>query len=584
MFGVETLPLWTNSTSLKCHREFEQAAAFAVTWSAAVSAATNANLAATPAFGVQRPDLSWLLQALPPVWQQLQSSRRLYDLASALLKPVVDAAGAMLTQQGAGSQQETAQTAAQLLDAVCRLLAEAGIFTEVPGPVMLQVLSLLQAHPELPTLQQLHAVLSATVRAEVLHGDGRVLEAAERLAGGQQLSARDLAHLYWVVVGAAATAAVSAEPGSQHSKELLLLYWQTAVLSAAGTTTSSSVAAAVVTAVAADVHAGGDLAQQLLGSPMPPQVFAALIEAAQSQAGSAVLLQLVAHALRFQQLHLLPAARLAQLLERVLPLQTVSCADCLQLLQALLLQQGWSVGMASAQRLVERAASSTTSSSSRSFCSSTAALLQPQHCCAHCCRQAAKRAPRSSPRACFSSCSSAALPLCSTCLPAVQCWCSRSRLAGLQQPSVCWQYGSTVFCCIPAAVTRSTAGSAVGVWLLQGSCCGGSMRHSRAWRSRRQQQQAVLAGAAAAFVAAGRHTAAVQLLDGLVAAGVTAVCHAGLAQPLMEAADKSPDAEQVGCTSAWSDCTATSSAQLAGSGPQQHVCVCTLHACRRWVL
>lgn len=83
--------------------------------------------------------------------------------------------------------------------------------------------------------------------------------------------------------------------------------------------------------------------------------------------------------------------------------------------------------------------------------------------------------------------------------------------------------------------------------------------------------QAVLAGAAGALVAAGRHTAAVQLLDGLVAAGVTAVCHPGLTQQLMEAADKSIDAEQVGCKSPWSGCTATSSLQLAGCALLQYV-------------
>jgi hypothetical protein len=57
--------------------------------------------------------------------------------------------------------------------------------------------------------------------------------------------------------------------------------------------------------------------------------------------------------------------------------------------------------------------------------------------------------------------------------------------------------------------------------------------------------QVVLAGAAAALNAAGKHVAAVQLLDGLVAAGVTAVSHAGLAQQLVDAADNSSEAEQV---------------------------------------
>lgn len=57
--------------------------------------------------------------------------------------------------------------------------------------------------------------------------------------------------------------------------------------------------------------------------------------------------------------------------------------------------------------------------------------------------------------------------------------------------------------------------------------------------------QVALAGAAAALNAAGQHVAAVQLLDGLVAAGVPAVSHAGLAQQLVDAADNSSEAEQV---------------------------------------
>jgi hypothetical protein len=58
--------------------------------------------------------------------------------------------------------------------------------------------------------------------------------------------------------------------------------------------------------------------------------------------------------------------------------------------------------------------------------------------------------------------------------------------------------------------------------------------------------QIVLAGAAAALNAAGRHVAAVQLLDGLIAVGVTAVSHPQLAQQLVDAAEKSSEAEQVG--------------------------------------
>jgi hypothetical protein len=58
--------------------------------------------------------------------------------------------------------------------------------------------------------------------------------------------------------------------------------------------------------------------------------------------------------------------------------------------------------------------------------------------------------------------------------------------------------------------------------------------------------QVALAGTAAALNVAGRHVAAVQLLDGLIAAGIPAVSHPQLAQQLVDAAN-SVDAEQVGC-------------------------------------
>lgn len=58
--------------------------------------------------------------------------------------------------------------------------------------------------------------------------------------------------------------------------------------------------------------------------------------------------------------------------------------------------------------------------------------------------------------------------------------------------------------------------------------------------------QAVLAGAGAALNAAGRHTAAVQRLDGLMAAQVTVVSDPGLAGQLVEAVNNITEAEQVG--------------------------------------
>jgi hypothetical protein len=63
--------------------------------------------------------------------------------------------------------------------------------------------------------------------------------------------------------------------------------------------------------------------------------------------------------------------------------------------------------------------------------------------------------------------------------------------------------------------------------------------------------QAVLAGAAAALNSAGKHVAAVKLLDQVAAAGVAAVSHPQLAQQLMDAADKSSEAEQVRTITRW---------------------------------
>lgn len=288
-----------------------QAEAFAATWAAAVSAATDPVLASTPAFGLQRPNVAGLLWALPAVWQQLQSSRRLQAFVLAFLMPVIDAAAAMLTQQWPSSQQGTATAAAQLLDTVCRLIAESSrsglqvlSHTETQRPVMLRLLAVLQERPQPPKLQHLQAALRETVWAESAQGDGSVLEAAERLAAWSQLPNIDKTELHWGVVAGTAAAFTAAEgaPQASHRRELLLLYWPTALLSAAGTAPSSGAAVAVVEAMAADTLAlgGGDLAQQLLAQQLPTPVLAALIKAA--AAAESVLPQLLAHAVQTQQL------------------------------------------------------------------------------------------------------------------------------------------------------------------------------------------------------------------------------------------------------------------------------------------
>jgi hypothetical protein len=333
-----------------------------------VSAATDLQLAATPAFGNKRPDVAWLLQTLQQLWQQ---ETGLPQHEQALLAPVVAAAGKLLAQHSDTKRAAAAavaavisrsnmQVAAQLLDSVCGLLAGSSgnqSLRSAEGclPVMKQLLAVLQQHPELPPLQNLQAALSAAVAVDVAAGNGRILEAAERLAGSKQLASEDMAQLYWAAVEGAAAQTVQ----SSSSRELLLLYWSTAVRSSADVATSSKVAAAVVAAMATD----GGLPQQLLAQPLPTAVLAALMRAAAAVAhsGDAVLPLLLAHALQHQQLGLLPADLLPQLLQTSLAAAaapgaaaTVAFADCLKVLE-LLLQQQDSKGIStqSAQLLVE---------------------------------------------------------------------------------------------------------------------------------------------------------------------------------------------------------------------------------------
>lgn len=63
--------------------------------------------------------------------------------------------------------------------------------------------------------------------------------------------------------------------------------------------------------------------------------------------------------------------------------------------------------------------------------------------------------------------------------------------------------------------------------------------------------QVVLAAAAAALNAAGKHVAAVQLLDGLPAAAVTAVSHQALARQMLAAAEGDEEAWKVGGAWCW---------------------------------
>jgi hypothetical protein len=103
-------------------------------------------------------------------------------------------------------------------------------------------------------------------------------------------------------------------------------------------------------------------------------------------------------------------------------------------------------------------------------------------------------------------------------------------------------------------------------------------------------QQVVLAGAAAALVAAGKHVAAVQLLDGLPAAGITAVSHPALARQLLAAAEKDDEAWKVSASvvttasdydnqSWWATCSGALSAQQQYSREQLSATAHNFHTC-----
>jgi hypothetical protein len=356
-----------------------------------VAAATDAQLAATPAFGCQRPDIPWLLQALPGIWAQLhrqqpwqlearQLQRQQYALAA--LNPVLAAAEQRLSQQGAaaagsqaGSSAGAIQEAAQLVDAVCAVLcgsdsSSKGMqqlpYTAVLQPVASQLLSLLQKHPELPPLPHLLPALCVVVSAGVAAGDTSLLQPAEQLLlDSRPAAAADITQLYWAAVAGAALVTAG-----KNGRTTLLQHWTKTAAAAvpAGTTSSAAMgaaAAAVVEAMVSDAAQGGGLTQQLLHQPQPlsDSVMAALLQAAlqhtqtPSARSSAVLQQLLARAQQQEQLQALPDDLLSHLLPAALsaaaePGAAVSFADCLQLLQLLLSRQGAAVKQAAAQQLV----------------------------------------------------------------------------------------------------------------------------------------------------------------------------------------------------------------------------------------
>jgi hypothetical protein len=343
-----------------------------------VSTATDLQLAATPAFGNQRPDVPWLLQTLQRTWQQLVFEAGPAS-ALALLDPVIAAAGSLLAQAtGADHDGQTAAAcstaAAELLDTVCALLASSGSsnqglpYTQVLTPVMLLLLPLLQQHPELPPLQHLQAALSVAVRAEAAAADGKVLDAAKglQIAGNTQITGDVMARLYW-----AATEGAAAQASSSNScRQLLLQNWHTAVTSFHNVTPSASAATAVVTATVEQTDAGDNLSQQLLSQPLPTAILGALVQAAVGTAvAEAVLPLLLAHALQHQQLESLPASLLPQLLQTSLAAAAaggpITHTDYLQVLEVVLQQQDSKAVSASTAQLLIRAVSASTDSMRR---------------------------------------------------------------------------------------------------------------------------------------------------------------------------------------------------------------------------
>jgi hypothetical protein len=323
------------------------AAAFRDVWSAAVSAATDLQLSATPAFGGRRPDVPWLVQTLPVLLQQLATDRLqrlgsnqlLQCCAGDLLQPLLAAAVKLLTD---GSNQGT-QAAAQLLDGICAALApvqRAGqvSYTGVVQPTLKQVMDLLQQYPELPQLQHLQAGLSTALNIGLATaGDVSLLTTAEQLSAGI-----DVSELHWAAARGAAGAARTPESNDQ-----LLKYWFLAV--SAEQKVPSCQVAACCDAVAKVLAAGtaADLGQKLLSVELPMHVLGALLQAGlpagQPQAASPTMQLLLGRALQHKQLSELPATVLQQLLTASLtaaatPAAKLQFGDCLRLLQLLLTQ------------------------------------------------------------------------------------------------------------------------------------------------------------------------------------------------------------------------------------------------------
>ena len=289
-------------------------------WAAAVAAATDLQLAATPAFGGKRPSLPWLLQLLQDSWQAVEKTatgpNQLASDAAAdaacsksallLLQPLVAAAKRLLQQQNSPDSTTAAQ---QLLCAVLRCLSSTqGLsYSGVVQPAMQEVLSVLQdaatAGMQLP-MPQLPAALSATVSAGAAAGDLSFLHAASEngAAAALLLSGQDRSLLCWAGITGSAQGMQDAFC-AEVCKQQLLQLWGVAVSTAGNVQVPKAAAAAVAAALMHDAAAGGTLCDQLLESAALPAAVAAALLQAVCEIGSAqpmptklaVVQQLLAH-------------------------------------------------------------------------------------------------------------------------------------------------------------------------------------------------------------------------------------------------------------------------------------------------
>jgi hypothetical protein len=351
-------------------------------WAAAVTAATDLQLAATPAFGGKRPCLPWLLQLLQDSWQGVAATAAApnhlaADAASAvacsnsallLLQPVVAAAKRLLQQQ---SSLDSTIAAQQLLCAVlgCLSSTQGLSYSAVVQPVMQEVLTVLQdaatAGLQLQ-LPQLPAALSAAVSAGAAVGDLCFLHAATEGAGAalklEEKEGRSL--LRWAAIAGSAQGMCNASC-AEVCKQQLLQLWGVGVSTAEHGQVPKEAALEVAAALMRDAATGGSLCQQLLLSAALPAALAAALLQVTCKSASAVPLaaklavaqQLLAHVQQHGVLQQLQPKLLEDTLQVVLGTATSSQAslsvpaEALQLLEAML-HSGAAVSAATAQQVL----------------------------------------------------------------------------------------------------------------------------------------------------------------------------------------------------------------------------------------